>query len=405
MKRLLVSSQTKREIIQTVIEILNNGGLVVYPTETCYGIGVDATNQQAVEKLLKYKERPEGKAISIAVSDHEMAEKYVEVNETAENLYKNFLPGPVTVISNTKKDVQGFSRIAKGIVAEDGSLGIRMPDYKFTLELIKVFGKPITATSANMSGRKTPYKIEDILENVPDKKKELIELIIDAGELPHNPPSTVVDTRLNSNEILRKGRISLQDPKILRSQDPNKLKKFTSHSEEETRKIGENLMKELLPELQNKAVVFALQGDLGAGKTQFAKGVARALGIKENVTSPTFTIVKEYGFTLRHPEDPPAGGDEGSPANAGSRTSREILLRQLAEKNDNVFYHIDTWRMQEEKELVDLGFEDMIKPGNVVVVEWMQKAKDLIEKIQRDSIVKWIVIEGKEEIREILVLR
>lgn len=353
MKRLSLIPQTKPEVLQTAIEILNNGGLVVYPTETCYGVGVDATNPKAVEKLLRYKERPEGKAISIAVDSSEMAEKYVEVNETAENLYKNFLPGPVTIISNSKHQV------AQGIESEDGSLGIRMPDYSFTLELIKSFGKPVTATSANMSGRKTPYKIEDILNNIPDKKKELIDLIVDAGELPHNPPSTVVDTRLNDVKTLRQGELTFQKPS----------KTFVSKSEEETQKIGEDLMKELLPELKNKSVVFALQGDLGAGKTQFAKGVARALGIKENVTSPTFTIVKEYEF------------------------------------NNAKMFHIDTWRMEGEKELAGLGLEEMMKPGNVVVVEWMQKAKELIGKFRGQSIVKWILIEGKETEREIKILQ
>ncbi len=356
------------ELVVRAVDVFKRGGLVVYPTETCYGVGVDATNAQAVNKLLSYKERPEGKAISIAVDSRQMAAQYVEINQTAENLYKNFLPGPVTVISNSTHQV------AKGIEAEDGSLGIRMPAYQFTLDLIKTFGKPITATSANMSGKKTPYKIDDILNNIPDKKKELIDLIIDAGELPHNPPSTVVDTRLNDEKVLRRGTWSVEHG----TKKP--MKTFTSHSEEETKKIGEELMRELLSKLQNKSVVFALQGDLGAGKTQFAKGVARALGIKENVTSPTFTIVKEYPFQLQV-------------------TNYELRVGQ------GVFYHIDTWRMESEKELMDLGFEEMIKPGNVVVVEWMQKAKELIEDFEQVSIIKWILIEGKEDKREIRIAK
>jgi len=81
-----------------VIEILSHNGLIIYPTETCYGVGVDVTNSKAVEKLLSYKKRPEGKAISIAVSDKDMAERYVDLNEKALNLYQNFLPGPLTII-------------------------------------------------------------------------------------------------------------------------------------------------------------------------------------------------------------------------------------------------------------------------------------------------------------------
>lgn len=386
MKRLFLSHTTEPAIIEQAIEVLRNNGFIIYPTETCYGVGVDATNQKAVEKLLLYKERPEGKAISIAVASRDMAEEYVEVNQTAENLYKNFLPGPVTVISNIKESRgQGIkeSKIANGIAAEDGSLGIRIPDYPFTLDLIKLFGKPITATSANMSGRKTPYKIEDILQNIPDKKKELIDLIIDAGELPHNPPSTVVDTRLNDEKVLREGSI------LLKNQTHKPHTTYISHSEKETQKIGEELMKELLPELQNKSVVFALQGELGAGKTQFAKGVARALGITQTISSPTFVLVKEYPFS-------------GAPLlHSSIATKNSETMKQL---NNGVLYHIDTWRMQEEKELADLGFEKMIRPGNVIVVEWVEKVGTLLEQLKKNALT-WVSIEGRDDQREIKIVR
>lgn len=358
MNRIRLTSSNHQAIISKAVEMLNAGGILIYPTETCYGVGVDATNQKAVEKLLRYKERPAGKPVSIAVADETMARQYVEVNETARNLYKNFLPGPVTVISNS------LNKVAAGIEAEDGSLGIRIPDYPFMLKLIRQFGKPITATSANLSGRKTPYAIQDILDNASEKNKKLIGLMIDAGELPHNPPSTVVDTRLHDVSVLRQGE-------LLFANKPGKT--YLTKSPEETQEIGRKLMEELLSELPNKCVVFALQGDLGAGKTQFAKGVARALGIAENITSPTFTIVQEYRFN-----------------------------RQTGHMN-GMMYHIDTWRLHEGSELSDLGFKDMMKPGNVVVVEWVEKAKDLIEKFQKDSVIKRIVIGGKDEKRTIVI--
>ena len=307
MQRILLTATNQREAIKKAVRVLAEGGLIIYPTETCYGVGVDATNPDAVKKLLAYKDRPEGKAISVAVADEAMAREYVDVNETAQNLYENFLPGPITVISESKH------KIAPGIEAEDGSLGIRIPNYPFTLELIKQFGKPITATSANLSGRKTPYAIKDILDNTSEKNRKLIDLVIDAGELPHNPPSTVVDTRLNDERILREGSIRFQNRisniptspayggirRASKNQkDKSNIKNFITKTPEETQNLGEKLMKNLLPKLQNKCVVFALQGELGAGKTQFAKGVARALGIKENVTSPTFTLIKEYEFSF-----------------------------------------------------------------------------------------------------------
>ncbi|MBI4136691.1 threonylcarbamoyl-AMP synthase [Candidatus Roizmanbacteria bacterium] len=353
------------DVIETAIRVLKTGGLVMYPTETCYGVGVDATNKKAAEKLLAYKERPPGKAISIAVCNDEMAKKYVDINETAQNLYKNFLPGPITVISNS------LHRVASGIEAEDGSLGIRIPDYPFLLDLIKQFGKPITATSANLSGRKTPYSVADILDNASEKNKKLIDLIIDAGELPHNPPSTVVDTRLNDERVLRHGTWNMEQGTIKKT--TTKSQQFISHSPEETQKIGKDLMYQFLPNLKHSCIIFALQGDLGAGKTQFAKGVARALGIQETITSPTFTLVKEY----------------------------EFVLPKYKVQNTRYLYHIDTWRMREEKELEDLGFADMIQPGNVVVIEWVEKVGQLMNLIKSPTQVIHIIITGENETREI----
>ena len=372
MQIIKLSKTNQQEIILKAIAVLKKDGIIIYPTETCYGVGVDATNSEAVKKLLTYKERPTGKAISVAVSDEQMAQKYVKVNETARNLYKNFLPGPITVISNIKRS----QKIATGIAAEDGSLGIRIPDYSLMVRIIKQFGKPITATSANMSGRKTPYKIADILNNIPEKKKGLIDLIIDAGELPHNPPSTVVDTRLNDEKVLREGSILFESP-------TNKsYKTYMSLSEEETQKIGEDLMYKLLPKLKHSCIIFALQGELGAGKTQFAKGVARALGIKETITSPTFVLVKEYPFQLRI-------------------TNYELRV-------DGTLFHIDTWRLQDEKELEDLGFERMIKPGNVILVEWIQKARTIFDLLTKETktLVVWLnLIQKKpDNLRQISIM-
>ena len=96
---------------------------MVYPTETCYGVAVNALDPAAVARLLEYKRRPEGKAVSIAVTGKEMAGCFVELNHTAEQIYQKFLPGPVTVVSKSK------GKTAAGLEAEDGTLGIRVPDH------------------------------------------------------------------------------------------------------------------------------------------------------------------------------------------------------------------------------------------------------------------------------------
>lgn len=343
MQIIQLTKQNRNDVIQKAITVLQSGGLVIYPTETCYGVGVDATNQIAVGKLLQYKDRPEGKAISIALASEAMAAKYVEINDTAKNLYRHFLPGPLTVISKSKKN------IAKGLEAENGTLGVRIPQYGLMVQTIELFGKPITATSANASGKKTPYAIGDIFNNISKKQKGLIDLVIDAGELPRNPPSTVVDTTLNDVSLIRQGELHLQS---LNGQTQS----FYSLSEEHTKEIAEKLMTELKSKLSNMCVIFALQGELGAGKTQFAKGVGKALGITANINSPTFTLMNEFPF------------------------------------NGSNFYHIDTWRMHEGSELLELGFEQMIKSGNVIVIEWLQKVKEILDKTvnKKEARIVWV---------------
>src|SRR5689334_6125072 len=102
MKIVTLTDQNLKEIVKEAVEVLKNGGSVIYPTETCYGIGVDATNQKAVDALYDYKGFRGQKPFSMAVIDRKMAEEYVEINDIADNLYKNYLPGPVTVVSNSK---------------------------------------------------------------------------------------------------------------------------------------------------------------------------------------------------------------------------------------------------------------------------------------------------------------
>ena len=198
-----IASTPRDEVIQAAVETLKNGGLLVFPTETMYGIGADATNQEAIDKVLAYKTRREGKPLSIAVCSSEMAEQYVEVNAVARNLYDTFLPGPLTVVS------KGRGTVARGVESETGTLGVRIPDYPLVIDIVKAFGKPITATSANASYKKRPYSIDDIFNNISNKQRGLIDLILDAGQLPKREPSTVVDTTLNEKVVLRQGDIKL----------------------------------------------------------------------------------------------------------------------------------------------------------------------------------------------------
>ena len=340
---LKLNNTLKRKIIKQVSQVLKNNGLIVYPTETCYGLAADAANSKAVDKLIKFKGFRKGKPISVAVADFSMAKQYIRLNPTAKNIFQNLLPGPITVVC------QGKHKVDPRLESQTGTLGIRIPDYPLVLAIIKAFGKPITATSANISSGKTPYLINDILEKLPQSRKKLLALIIDAGPLPHRPPSTVIDTTQDQPEILRLGKIDFSQLKA---------RTIISRSPQETRKLAENLVKKQLKELKNQCLIFALQGELGAGKTQFAKGIGKALGIKETIKSPTFTLIHEYHLPHK-----------------------------------KVFYHIDAWRLQSPEELKQLGIKEIIKPGNIIAIEWIEKGKDFLKQITQKSQSKIVYLD------------
>lgn len=328
------------KIIEITVSKLHAGGLVVYPTETCYGVGVDATNTQAVTKLLSYKSRREGKPISIAVSDKEMAERYVEINSVAHNLYDNYVPGPLTVVSKSRGNV------VAGIESEYQTLGIRIPDYPIITDIIKTFGKPVTATSANMSYKPRPYSIDDLLNNLPVVHQNKIDLIIDAGTLPRNDVSTVVDTTLQSLNVVREGKVSCD-------QKGEPVSSTVTTSPRETMHLASTVILRYLSSLKDYVLILALGGELGSGKTQFAKGVARQLGITETIRSPTFSLVHEHPYSI---------GDTGG-----------------------MFVHIDTWRLATSNELAQLNLSSYIVPGNVIAIEW---ADTFLEELRRELITE-----------------
>ena len=186
---------------------LNPGFLVLYPTDTLYGLGVDATDPEAVARLQELKGRNEGKPFSVAVDSLEMIERYAEVTPLARRLAEKFLPGKLTLILQAKCATPGCCTLAEGVVAEDGSVGVRIPAQNQVLELIGELGKPITATSANASGMPTENTPEAILGQFGDKASWITD-VIDAGALPQSLPSTVVDARGEAPVIVREGAIS-----------------------------------------------------------------------------------------------------------------------------------------------------------------------------------------------------
>jgi L-threonylcarbamoyladenylate synthase len=322
---------------QKAKEVLENNGLVIYPTDTIYGAGVNALSQKAVEKLLLYKGQGFNSPIPIVVYDQKMAEQYVELSLQAKNIYKNFLPGALTVIS---KDL---GKVDRALVSGKDTLGVRWIDVPFVSKLLSSFGKPITTTNAATDGKKW-YAIENYLRYTPQNRLNLVDLIIDAGELPKKLPSTVVDTTLDQYVLVRKGEFEFPV-----------VREFFSSSTEQTRNLGALLGEKLKDKYRATKIVVGLTGNLGAGKTHFTAGVANGLGILDQVKSPTYMLEHRYRY---------AQGE----------------LR-----------HLDVWRIEDVAEVEMLGlFEG--DGQQIYVIEWAERIASYIKNnLERFEIV-WVEI-------------
>jgi L-threonylcarbamoyladenylate synthase len=174
--------------LEKAVSILMHDGLIVYPTETLYGLGADAFSDEAILRVYEAKKRPLAMPVSIAVSDFDMLNAAARVEPKVETFLTTFLPGPVTVVLPARKTVPAI------LTGGTGLIGIRMPAYDLAIKLIAKFDAPITATSANLHGAKDPL--------IPDECTVPYEFLIDGGRLP-GTPSTVVD--LTEKRVIRAG--------------------------------------------------------------------------------------------------------------------------------------------------------------------------------------------------------
>ena len=329
------------EDIKKAAQIITEGGLVLFPSGTVYILAVDPTNQTAVDKLLAFKNRWVGKAISIAVADKAMAEEYVELSANAANLYQTLLPGPFTIVS------KGKHKVARGIEAENGTLGIRIPDNEWIHQLVVLTGKPVTATSANLSGRTPNYSVASLWRTLPKKKQEMLDFVVDGGKLPRNKPSTVIDATEPELKVLRRGDLVTTSATTI-----------ISKSEKETRKIADFLLKKV--GRIDRPTVFLLSGDLGCGKTVFSKEIGKSLGVTEKITSPTFVICNEYKIQNPNPTLSPLRG-----------------LDSLEKgKGINTFLHYDLYRITADFELGEIKFFETFVKNSVSCIEWPENMGD-----------------------------
>jgi L-threonylcarbamoyladenylate synthase len=193
-------------IIKEAAEIIQEGGLVVFPTETVYGIGADALNDQAVDKIFKAKGRPQDNPLIVHIADFsQLYDLASEVPEKAELLAEKFWPGPLTMILYKKKILS--DKITAGL----NTAAIRLPENKIALALIRESKTPIAAPSANISGRPSPTEASHVVEDLMGK----VDMIIDGGSTYIGLESTVVDMTSPIPMILRPGGVTAEDIRSL----------------------------------------------------------------------------------------------------------------------------------------------------------------------------------------------
>ena len=186
--------ENKINAVKECAKTLDNGGLAVFPTETVYGIGADAYNEKAIRSLYEKKQRPLDKPLLMHISSLEMAEEIAYLNDTARELIKRFTPGPLTLVVKAKPILPSIA------LAGGDTVGLRFPSNDIFLEISKAFGKPIAATSANISGEKSTARAEE-LKSITD----VADVIIDGGECELGLESTIVSLTGEKAKILRLG--------------------------------------------------------------------------------------------------------------------------------------------------------------------------------------------------------
>jgi len=172
------------DIIEEAAKLIREGGLVVYPTESCYGLGCNALDEAAVRKVFAVKRRPLGTPLPIIVSDIKMWKMCAFMDERAQKLIAEFLPGPLTIALDKKPIISD--------VLNPRAIAVRMSSHPIAMSLVKVAGVPITATSANVSGKPPHYTVRQVMKDLDDK----VDMVLDAGELPRRKLSTIIDFTL-----------------------------------------------------------------------------------------------------------------------------------------------------------------------------------------------------------------
>ena len=189
-------------LLEDAARALSGGGLVAFPTETFYGLGVNALDSRAVARVFEVKGRPEGKPLLVLVDSLKMAESLTpEVSDLARRLMATHWPGPLTLVFKAAPELPAE------LTAGTGTVGIRMPNHPVALGLVRAARLPVTAPSANPSGAEPPTTAAAVWQYFEGR----IHLILDGGPTPGGRPSTVLDVSVSPPQLVRAGAVEISD--------------------------------------------------------------------------------------------------------------------------------------------------------------------------------------------------
>lgn len=189
-------------IIEQATTILKQGGVIMYPTDTAYGIGGRVDDAQAVSRVVNIKGRPDNKPMPILVSDITMAREYADrISPDVEALMSKYWPGGLTIVVPVKS-----GKVVSAVTGNTDKIGMRMPSQIELLEIIKQLGVPIIGSSANFSGHKTPFSVSELDPDLIGR----VDLVV-KGACGGNLASTVIDTTARPWKILRQGKVVVHE--------------------------------------------------------------------------------------------------------------------------------------------------------------------------------------------------
>lgn len=193
-------------VVDYIGQALGEGDTLIYPTETCYGLGCDATNYDAVHKVFAIKKRPMEKSVLVLMSDIAMAKSYVVWNDTIDKLARKYWPGSLTIVAPAceREEV-----LPPGVMGPDGLIAFRISSHPLAAELCKQLGQPLVSTSANIAGQENLYDSADVIKKF-ENETDQPDMVIDAGRLAERKPTTVVRVRAGGVEVMRQGDLVIK---------------------------------------------------------------------------------------------------------------------------------------------------------------------------------------------------